>query len=79
VADDPNAQDSVDLNTIALPGDALFNLVPSAISIQDHAFRIRKINRTFRELFFCEAIIRKLDHRLRNLRVSKEVGPPQQK
>lgn len=51
MADDPNAQDSVDLKTIALPGDALFNLVPSAISIQDHAFRIRKSNKKFRELF----------------------------
>ena len=51
MADDPNDKASADLKTVALPGDALFDLVPSAISIQDHAFRIRKINRTFRELF----------------------------
>ena len=51
MADDRSDQDSADLKNAALPGDVLFNLVPSAISIQDHAFRIRKINRTFRELF----------------------------
>jgi PAS domain S-box-containing protein len=51
VADEPKDADSVELKNVALPGDVLFNLVPSAISIQDHAFRIRKINRAFRELF----------------------------
>jgi PAS domain S-box-containing protein len=38
-------------DAVVQPGERLVDLVPSAVSIQDLSFRIRKVNRTFRKLF----------------------------
>jgi len=51
VGDDAHDESSVDPEGIVSPGERLVDLVPSAISIQDLSFRIRKVNRTFRALF----------------------------
>lgn len=50
--DEPKTRGTAtELHSADLPSERLFDLVPSAISIQDRDFRIVRINGTFRRLF----------------------------
>jgi len=51
VSDDHHSKSSNGAADSRFPSEDLFDLVPSAISIVDRDFRLRKTNRTFRELF----------------------------
>lgn len=51
MAHDADDRVRVDPEGLVAQGERLVDLVPSAVSIQDLRFRIRKVNRTFRALF----------------------------